>query len=154
MGQSMSEQQMYGCSDLGRSRSSLRRILLVQVYSHGVETDAKSDCHASHTGMPWQALDDPMQAAGGFPYVKSVFHLQSELTDWLLDDRRPEGCRLESFEPLLNWVVVIDAPQTPPYLYRGQTFRYTLTPYSQMVETQYNAPQEMSAYQTRVLLRV
>ena len=48
---------------------------------------------------------------------------QSELTDWLLDDRRPEGCRLESFEPLLNWVILIDGPETPPYLYRGQTFR-------------------------------
>ena len=55
---------------------------------------------------------------------------QSELTDWLLDDRRPEGCRLESFEPLLNWVILIDGPQTPPYLYRGQTFRYsTLSPH-------------------------
>lgn len=50
--------------------------------------------------------------------------LQSELTDWLLDDRRPEGCRLESFEPLLNWVIVIEAPKTPPYLYRGQNFRF------------------------------
>ena len=50
--------------------------------------------------------------------------LQSELTDWLLDDRRPEGCRLESFEPLLNWVIVIEAPKTSPYLYRGQNFRF------------------------------
>ena len=50
--------------------------------------------------------------------------LQSELTDWLLDDRRPEGCKLESFEPLLNWVIVIEAPKTPPYLYRGQNFRF------------------------------
>lgn len=49
--------------------------------------------------------------------------LQSELTDWLLDDRRPEGCRLESFEPLLNWIIVIEAPKTPPYLYRGQNFK-------------------------------
>lgn len=48
---------------------------------------------------------------------------QSELTDWLLDDRRPEGCRLESFEPLLNWIIVIEAPKTPPYLYRGQNFK-------------------------------
>ena len=56
-------------------------------------------------------------------YHQNMMLLQSELTDWLLDDRRPEGCRLESFEPLLNWIIHIEGPQTPPYLYRGQTFR-------------------------------
>lgn len=103
----------------------------MQVYSHGIETYTKSDRDASHTGMLRQALYNPLQVQGLSPDIRSVFHLQSELTDWLLDDRRPEGCRLESFEPLLNWVIVIDAPQTPPYLYRGQTFRYTPIPYPQ-----------------------
>ncbi len=116
----MNDQEMY---DLGRSRSSLRLVVLVQVYSDGIQTDTKSDRHAPHTGTLWQALHNPLQVQGVSSDIRSVFHLQSELTDWLLDDRRPEGCRLESFEPLLNWVIIIDAPQTPPYLYRGQTFR-------------------------------
>ncbi|CAK0786029.1 hypothetical protein CVIRNUC_009242 [Coccomyxa viridis] len=60
------------------------------------------------------------------PTQIAMRRIQSELTDWLLDDRRPEGCRLESFEPLLNWVIVIEAPKTPPYLYRGQNFRLAI----------------------------
>ncbi len=52
---------------------------------------------------------------------------QSELSDWLLDDRRPEGCLLESFEPLMSWVVVIEGPDAAPgmpKLYNGERFRW------------------------------
>ena len=118
----------------------------MQVCSDGIQTYPKSDRDASYTGTLWRALDKPLQEQAVSPVIKSLFHLQSELTDWLLDDRRPEGCRLESFEPLLNWVISIDAPQTPPYLYRGQTFRYTVIPYPQMSKIQATIPQKASAY--------
>lgn len=52
--------------------------------------------------------------------------MQSELADWLLDDRRPEGCQLESFEPLMSWVVVIEGPEAAPgmpKLYTGHRYR-------------------------------
>ena len=57
--------------------------------------------------------------------------VQSELNEWLLEERRPEerrpeGCRLESFEPLMSWVVAMDGPEGAPGLpsiYQGHTFR-------------------------------
>ena len=55
-----------------------------------------------------------------------AFLAQSELSDWLLDAKRPEGCHLESFEPLLSWVVVIEGPDAAPgmpNLYTGERFR-------------------------------
>ena len=51
---------------------------------------------------------------------------QSELMEWMLEDRRPEGCRLEGFEPLTCWTIAMDGPEGCPGLpsiYQGQTFR-------------------------------
>ncbi|EIE21250.1 UBC-like protein [Coccomyxa subellipsoidea C-169] len=60
------------------------------------------------------------------PSQIAMRRIQSELSDWLLDERRPEGCHLESFEPLLSWIVVIDGPDVAPgmpNLYAGERFR-------------------------------
>ena len=49
--------------------------------------------------------------------------------EWMLEDRRPEGCRLEGFEPLTCWTIAMDGPEGCPGLpsiYQGQTFRYAL----------------------------
>lgn len=50
--------------------------------------------------------------------------IQSELTDWMLHP--PEGCSLESSDPLTTWVILMEGPESSPTgvsHYRGQTFR-------------------------------
>lgn len=53
-------------------------------------------------------------------------HWQSELNEWLLNP--PEGCNLESFEPVTSWVVHMQGPENSPApglprLYDGELFR-------------------------------
>ncbi|KAK9840801.1 hypothetical protein WJX81_005584 [Elliptochloris bilobata] len=53
--------------------------------------------------------------------------IQAELSDWLLDP--PEGCCLESFEPLMEWVIIMAGPESGAYgpsLYRDDTFRMSV----------------------------
>jgi hypothetical protein len=52
---------------------------------------------------------------------------QSELNELLL--RPPDGCRLESYEPLMNWVIMMEGPEAAPApgyprLYENELFRY------------------------------
>ena len=50
--------------------------------------------------------------------------LQSEMTDWMRNP--PEGCCLESCEPMMTWVVLVagpDASPDMPKLYDGKVFR-------------------------------
>lgn len=49
---------------------------------------------------------------------------QSELREWLSNP--PEGCCLESFEPLTTWVVIMQGPEATgglPKLYDGEVYR-------------------------------
>lgn len=46
--------------------------------------------------------------------------------EWMLEDRRPEGCHLEAFEPLTCWTIAMEGPDDStglPSIYQGQTFR-------------------------------
>lgn len=50
--------------------------------------------------------------------------IQSELTDWLKNP--PEGCCLESFEPITKWTIIMQGPDGAkgmPRLYEGEIFR-------------------------------
>lgn len=50
--------------------------------------------------------------------------IQSELRDFTRNP--PDGCRLESFEPITTWIIHMDGPEaTPgmPNLYEGEKFR-------------------------------
>lgn len=52
--------------------------------------------------------------------------MQSELNDWLLHP--PEGCSLESFEPLTKWIIHMQGPENAaapglPRLYENELFR-------------------------------
>ncbi|KAK9804389.1 hypothetical protein WJX72_010730 [[Myrmecia] bisecta] len=63
------------------------------------------------------------------PSSVAMRRIQSELNEWLLHP--PEGCRLESFEPLLRWVVLMEGPETAPApgmprLYDGEVFRLAI----------------------------
>ncbi|KAK9799764.1 hypothetical protein WJX73_001787 [Symbiochloris irregularis] len=56
--------------------------------------------------------------------------MQSELNDWL--QHPPEGCSLESFEPLTKWVIMMQGPENAaapglPRLYDGELFRLQIT---------------------------
>jgi ubiquitin-conjugating enzyme E2 W/release factor glutamine methyltransferase len=53
-----------------------------------------------------------------------LLFLQSELNDW--GRNPPEGCCLESCEPMTHWVVLMAGPEAAagmPRLYEGETFR-------------------------------
>ena len=52
--------------------------------------------------------------------------MQSELNEWL--NSPPEGCSLDSFEPMTTWIVNMQGPETAPApgmarLYDGELFR-------------------------------
>ncbi|KAK9850607.1 hypothetical protein WJX84_006401 [Apatococcus fuscideae] len=69
------------------------------------------------------------QFPGRSPTSVAMRRIQSELNEWLLHP--PEGCRLESFEPLLNWVIMIQGPESAPApglprLYDGEVFRLAI----------------------------
>jgi hypothetical protein len=51
--------------------------------------------------------------------------MQSELKDW--GRNPPEGCCLETCEPITHWVVLMAGPEAAagmPRLYEGETFRW------------------------------
>jgi len=49
---------------------------------------------------------------------------QSELNDW--GKSPPDGCGLEAYEPITQWVIIMEGPEASkgmPRLYEGQVFR-------------------------------
>eukprot|EP00884_Botryococcus_braunii_P022627 jgi/Botrbrau1/9048/Bobra.0376s0024.1 len=46
------------------------------------------------------------------PTAVAMRRIQSELTDLL--QKPPEGCRLESFDPLMTWIIQMEGPDCPP----------------------------------------
>ncbi|CAD7701519.1 unnamed protein product [Ostreobium quekettii] len=58
----------------------------------------------------------------GNPTTVAMRRIQGELRDWL--KAAPEGCALESYEPLTNWVVIMQGPEGGlARLYEGEVFR-------------------------------
>lgn len=51
--------------------------------------------------------------------------IQSELRDWLANP--PEGCILESFEPITTWVILMQGPDGGARLYDGEVFRVRIS---------------------------
>lgn len=47
--------------------------------------------------------------------------IQSELNDWMKNP--PEGCCLESCEPMTHWVILMQGPEGGGRLYEGDVFR-------------------------------
>ena len=52
--------------------------------------------------------------------------MQSELNDWMAHP--PDGCLLDTFDPLLNWTIQMQGPETAPApgfprLYENEVFR-------------------------------
>lgn len=63
------------------------------------------------------------------PTPMAMRRIQSELNEWLLNP--PEGCNLESFEPVTSWVVHMQGPENSPApglprLYDGELFRLAI----------------------------
>ncbi|EFJ44486.1 hypothetical protein VOLCADRAFT_95153 [Volvox carteri f. nagariensis] len=47
--------------------------------------------------------------------------IQSELNEWLRNP--PEGCCLESYEPMTSWVIIMQGPEGHGRLYADEVFR-------------------------------
>ena len=55
--------------------------------------------------------------------------VQSELNDWIAHP--PEGCMLDTFDPLLNWTIQMLGPETAPApglprLYENEVYRLSV----------------------------
>ena len=92
-----------------------------------------TDRHAAHSGLLQLPFARCCTQAKGLPqhHCSSEPPPQSELHEWMLDDRRPEGCRLESCDDLMSWIVLIEGPESAAgmrSIYQGQTFRCMLLP--------------------------
>jgi hypothetical protein len=70
--------------------------------------------------------DSGKQALCGLSEARrsSARYVQSELRDWLRAP--PEGCILETYEPVNIWIIRMEGPESSPGLpsiYEGETFR-------------------------------
>lgn len=61
------------------------------------------------------------------PSSVAARRIQTELNDWLRSP--PDGCKLENFDNMLHWTVVMQGPESTewmPSLYEGETYRLSI----------------------------